>query len=404
MVATVSSRCHGRAPYSGERLVDLLGGAVSAAARPAGGRVGGQQVLQRKIVLGGDRRQAPRTAASRAAATGSLAAHSRAWGGPSLGRCMAGSSARHPGRRVQRLEPVGLVAPRLTSGEGGICRRAARPGVGCPASSLIAASGRILPGARSRRCGDLIPGVPQFGDIARPRRLRIRWMPEVRRHGSCRGSVGVPAPATRAANSSWAHSHFPASCSWAASHVAQLDQQLDVQRRVGQPFRRQRPGRPVRRRMLLQQPDAEQLLEHGAQGDPRIAEQPAGQLGVEQRPRAADPPRTGSEVLAGRVDDPLRIGDRRTERTEIGRTCAAGGSAGGPKAMGSIRWVPEPRPAELDQIGALAVAEAVGPLGVHRDRAGSGLQAGDRRVQLGGGADHRGTPSAGSVSKSTSWS
>ena len=47
-----------------------------------------------------------------------------------------------------------------------------------------------------------------------------------------------------------------------------VDQQLDVQRRVGQPVVGQRPGGPVGRGVALLQPDAQMLLDHGAEGDP----------------------------------------------------------------------------------------------------------------------------------------
>jgi hypothetical protein len=46
--------------------------------------------------------------------------------------------------------------------------------------------------------------------------------------------------------------------------------------------------------------------------------------------------------------------------------------------------------AQLDQVGALAVAVAGGALGVDRDRSGAGGEAGDRVGEPGGGGDRLG--------------
>ena len=138
--------------------------------------------------------------------------------------------------------------------------------------------------------------------------------------------------------------------------------------------------------MLLEQPDVEKFLEHGAEGHPGVTEQSGRELGVEQPPGQQTHLVQAVQVLAGGVDDPLRIGDRRRERTEVGRTRAAGWFGGRPEGDGVDQVGAGAAAAELDQVGPLAVAEAVGPFGVHGDRSRSGLQADDRRLQLRGGA------------------
>ena len=237
-------------------------------------------------------------------------------------------------------------------------------------------------------------------------------MPEVRRHGSGRGSGAAPAPATSAANSCWAHSHLPALLQLGGQQVAQLEQQLDIQGCVGQPLRGQRPGRPVRRRVLLQQPDAEQLLEHRAERDPGIAEQPAGELGVEQDPRHQSRPRTGRcrswlaawiTHSASTMAAPSAL--RSAGSRSFGAVSVPGGTPPSPRGEGDrVDQVGAGAgAAQLDQVGPLAVAEAVGPLGIDRDRPGAGGQPGDGlRPAARGRLTTAGTPSAGSVSRSAS--
>ena len=61
--------------------------------------------------------------------------------------------------------------------------------------------------------------------------------------------------------------------------------------------------------MALLEPDAEVLLDHRAERDPLVAEQPAGELGVEQPPRVQPDLGQARQVLVGRVQDPLGVGD-----------------------------------------------------------------------------------------------
>jgi hypothetical protein len=70
--------------------------------------------------------------------------------------------------------------------------------------------------------------------------------------------------------------------------VPQLDQDLDVEGRIAQQVIAQRPDRPVVGRMAFLQVEPEDLFHQRAESDPRVAEQPPGQLGVEElaRPEA----------------------------------------------------------------------------------------------------------------------
>jgi len=131
---------------------------------------------------------------------------------------------------------------------------------------------------------------------------------------------------------------------------------LDVQRRVAQQFLPQRADRPVRGRMALLQVEAEYLFDQRAQGHPRVAEQPPGQLGVEQLPRPETDLGQARQVLGGRVQDGLRVPQGRVYPGQI----RAGDGVDEHRAC--------PAAAELDQVGALPVAVARGPFGIDGDR------------------------------------
>ena len=128
-------------------------------------------------------------------------------------------------------------------------------------------------------------------------------MPEVRRHGSVRGGGGGGGAGGLELLLG------PLGLAGLGQHVdqrgPQRDQQLDVERGVDQPVVGQRPGAPVVGRVALLQADAEVVLDHGAQRDPFLAEQPAGEFGVEQPRRAQAQFGQAGQVLVGRVQDPL---------------------------------------------------------------------------------------------------
>ena len=75
--------------------------------------------------------------------------------------------------------------------------------------------------------------------------------------------------------------------------VAQVGQQFHVERGVDQPRVRERPSRPIGGRVLFRQVDAEQLFDDRAESDPRQAEEPGSQLGVEEATAGRGPPRGG---------------------------------------------------------------------------------------------------------------
>ena len=113
--------------------------------------------------------------------------------------------------------------------------------------------------------------------------------------------------------------------------VAQLDEHLDVEGGVLQPRLGQRPGRPVDGGVLLGMPVAEHRLHQGGQPDPRVAEQPAGELGVEQRGRAQ------ADLGAGRAGP----GWRRAGSTRCPPSASCSGARSS-KAIGSTSQVPAP--------------------------------------------------------------
>ena len=111
--------------------------------------------------------------------------------------------------------------------------------------------------------------------------------------------------------------------------------------------------------MALLQPEAEDVLHHRAEPDPLVAEQPAGQLGVEQLARTEAQLGQAGQVLGGRVQHDLGVGQRRVELGQVG----AGDRVDQRAARAGA--------AQLHEVGAAAVAVAGGALGVHGDGAGA---------------------------------
>ncbi len=104
----------------------------------------------------------------------------------------------------------------------------------------------------------------------------------------------------------------------------------------------------------------------GRQPDSLQPGQPCGELGVEQARRPHPDVGQARQVLGGRVQHPLRVGERGADGAEVGQ--------GG----GIDQHRPGPRAPQLHQVGALAVAVAGRALGVDGDRAGAGREGGDR--------------------------
>ena len=150
---------------------------------------------------------------------------------------------------------------------------------------------------------------------ASARRPRTRCSPDVRRHGSGRGSAaGI---ATRWANSCCAHSHLPASTSSACSASRSSTSGSTSRAAYSSHGLGQRAGRPVHRRVLLAEPAAEELLDQGGQADAGVAQQPAGELGVEQGGRAQPQLGQAGQVLRRGVQDPLGALERLRQRVEV---------------------------------------------------------------------------------------
>jgi MFS family permease len=160
--------------------------------------------------------------------------------------------------------------------------------------------------------------------------------------------------------------------------VAQLDEHLHVERGVDEPGLRQRPGGPVGRRVALLQPQAQHVLDHGAEADALEAGEAPGQLGVEDAGRHQADLGEAGEVLARGVQHPLGVLQRCGQVAEVGaaeRVDQRGAGAGA---------------AQLHQVGALGVAVARGALGVDRDRPGAGGEARDDLLERCGARHDRG--------------
>jgi hypothetical protein len=155
-------------------------------------------------------------------------------------------------------------------------------------------------------------------------------------------------------------------------HIAQLDQQFDVERGVDQPVEGERARRPVGGGVPLHEADAEVLLDHRAEGDPLVTEQAAGELGVEEPGRVHAELGQAGEVLCRGVQDPFGVTDRGVDRAQVGQ-----GDRIDERAAGSGA-------AQLNEVGPLAVAIARRPLGVEGDRAGARLEGADEVVQAAG--------------------
>ena len=110
---------------------------------------------------------------------------------------------------------------------------------------------------------------------------------------------------------------LPGSSSSLGEVVAHVDEELDVEGGVAQPRLGQRAGRPVRRRMLLGERDAEQLLDDGGEADARHPEQARRELGVEDAVGVEADLAQAGEVLARRVEHPLLVADGSCERGEV---------------------------------------------------------------------------------------
>jgi hypothetical protein len=72
--------------------------------------------------------------------------------------------------------------------------------------------------------------------------------------------------------------------------------------------------------MLLSQTHMKPLLDHRAEGDPLVAEQPAGQFGVEEPSRTQSELGEARQILGSGVQDPLGLVDDVGERPKAANT------------------------------------------------------------------------------------
>ena len=165
--------------------------------------------------------------------------------------------------------------------------------------------------------------------------------------------------------------------------VAQVDEQLDVEGGIGEPGGGQRPGGPVRCRVVLGQAQAQGLLDDGAQSDVLSPQEAGCQLGVEQGVGSQPECGQAGDVLVGGMEDPLGSVEGRGQ---LGQRAA--GHRVDEKGADAVS-------SELDEVGVLSVAEAGGPFGVNGDGALAIRQKLSGSAQLGGGGGDLGEPVLG---------
>ena len=323
-------------------------------------------------------------------------AHSRDCGGPSLGRCIGGRALSGI-RATTSSASSQLASARLAwrREKAGICRSVARSGCWCAAKLGDRDVGQDL----ARR------PVEPLGDLRRGRTRARRRTPDRDGCGpdecprcAATGHVaarGVPRRRPPARRIPAVPSPLAGLDQLGREPVPQLDQQFDVEGGVGQPFLRQRPASTSPMRSA---PSAA-----GRRTAPRSScPAPRGDSRAAGRPVRC---RTGSvgtsptsyrqrQVLAGRVDDPLGVGDcsarvrrdRPVARTRWDRSDGCRirrGAAGSDRRAGCTgSRAParrRPRPAQFRRASAAMVCGKA-----------SGV------LTIGG------TPSAGSVSNSAS--
>ena len=247
--------------------------------------------------------------------------------------------AAHPLDRPPPRRDVPARAPVLETRQVSEVSLGARQGAGCLHDGGVrenAAGRQVTPP------GDLVPLFPQFPDDGQspagvhpvdargpPPRIRAR----AGRLGGQYGGEFLPRPFGLALGRQHHHEGVP-----------QFHQQLDVQRRVAEQFGRQRAGGPVGGRVALFQRPPQHRFHQRAEADPGEAEQPAGQLGVEQPPRAEPELGQAGQVLGGGVQHhlgvaagPGRRGARTGSRTRAPR----------PRRPGPRPWPWHPQPCRV---------------------------------------------------------
>ncbi len=214
----------------------------------------------------------------------------------------------------------------------------------------------IRPGVTSR-CEAMSSRVSHSARTApRARRPRTRWTPDVRRQASWRTAGTKPR---RCSNSWRAHSALPVSSSSAARR-SRSSTRTSTSRAAysSQAWGRGRVDQSAAEcSFFIRKP--EQGLDQGGQADAGVAEQPAGELGVEERVGVQADLVEAGQVLGGGVQDPLGAAQHLLQRGQgVERDRV---DQGGAAAVA----------AQLEEVGALGVAVAGGALGVDRHRTGA---------------------------------
>jgi hypothetical protein len=305
---------------TGQRLRHglLVGDLRGIPAEPAQ-RVGGQQVLHRQLAVGsqgGHHRARRRQALGRGGvALGPAVRRGRPVRGRPAGglRQLAVGAGPRPGHRSQ---PVLLVPPRLPAGEPadldqlGVVGRV-RPG--------RVDDGRVRQHSPRRQVGDLgdpVPGVPQLphhGQAAaglhpvNTRGAAPRVRPGRGRAGREHRLELLAGPLRLALLGQLGR-----------ESVTEVGQHLHIEGGVAEQFLAERAGRPVGGRVTLFQVEAEHLLDQRAEGHPRVAEQPAGQLGIEEPLRPVADLGQAWQVLRRRVQHRLGAGQRGIDAGQLG--------------------------------------------------------------------------------------
>ncbi len=183
---------------------------------------------------------------------------------------------------LQHREVVGRVAG-LDRGPPAVELRAARPAVELLERREVALGRRQQPCRRDEGGVGHEPAgrAVDLACVGIPRQPQLPGDGEVaRRRGSsgCRSAAATARPArwrSRARATSRTPRRRSRTCSSrsriAPSASRRSGEQLDVERGIDEPGLGERSGRPVRRRVLLREVDAEQLLDDGAEADPRKA-------------------------------------------------------------------------------------------------------------------------------------
>ena len=202
---------------------------------------------------------------------------------------------------------------------------------------------------------------------ASARRPFTRCSPDVRRQGSVR--CGGPAKSSSRSNSSRAQPSLPASAS-SASMIA-LSSASGSTSSAAYSSHGAGSGRVDQStaECSLASRWCEQGLDERAQADAGVAQQPPGQLGVEERGGAQADLGEAGEILGRGVQDPLDAVECVVEVGEIVEGDGVDQGGAGPLA------------AKLYQVGALGVAVARGAFGVDGDRAGAGRERRDDLVE-----------------------